>query len=594
MKKQAKLKQRRASKLTEETIERHVGEQSFRRGQGYFRSNMIFDCRRVDTQLKGRCYGQSADSYRLSARVGGNRILEAECSCPVGDRGYCKHVAALLLTWLHTPDEFLKIEPLEKRLADCSKSKLIKLIEQMVEQEPDLESWLELALPTALSSHVVVNPDDYRRQTVAAFSRAGHGYEADDELTAALESLSSIGDEFCQQERFESAAAVYSGILDGFCAEYETFHDGEGEAASAACQCIPPLAGCLSHLAEGSEARNAAVRSLFEMLRLDINLGGIGLSDDVFDILLDQTTSAERAMIAGWIRDTLPNKEGFSSEWRRRTWGGLLLDFEGEPADDEAFLQHCREFGLTDALVERLLERGRLDDALKEIAAASDYELVQHADRLVVHKHAALAHDLVQKRLSKNEARNNGHLQEWLKKFYASQKNPQAILDICLEEFRDDPSLHSYQEIRAHAKKLKTWKSLRPEVMSSIPKDSRERIRIHLDEGEVAEAIEVFNARPSERGFALGWDRIDLEVAEAAEKSHPETALQIYRAEAERLIDVRGRANYRTACRHLQKLRQLLKQVERGDEWQEYISSLRKENRSLRAFLNELKLARLS
>ncbi|QDU35968.1 hypothetical protein Mal4_02510 [Maioricimonas rarisocia] len=593
VKKQARKKSQRARKLTEDAIERHVGERSLQRGHEYFRAKMIFDCRREDQLLKGCSYGRSADSYRLSAHVDGNRILEAECSCPIGDGGRCKHVAALLLSWMHEPEEFRETEPLEKRLADCSKTKLIKLIEQMVEREPDLEAWLELALPAALTTHAVVKADDYRRQTVAAFSRAGYGYESDDDPTAALESLSRIGDEFCQQERFESAAAVYSGILEGFCAEYETFHDESGHVTVAACQCVTPLGGCLTHLAEGSETREAAVQALFEVLRLDINLGSVGFSDDALDILLDQTTTAERATIAGWMRGEASRGDGGLNNWRHSTWGGLLLDFEGEPADDEAFLQHCRDFGLTDDLVERLLERGRLEDALKEITAAPDYELVRHANRLVAHKHVDLAHDLVRERYSNDERRNSGHLRAWLEKCYRSQKNWQALLDLCLEAFRNNPDLPGYQEIRTLAKKLKTWKSLRPEIMSSIPKDSNDLIRIHLDEGEVAEAVELFEARSRQRAFGSNWDPIHLDVAKAAEKSHPETALQVYRAEAKQLIAARGRDNYRAACGYLKTIRRLFKQIERSDEWKGYIARIREENRSLRALHEELKRARL-
>ncbi|NMC19582.1 MAG: hypothetical protein GYA33_04110 [Thermogutta sp.] len=591
--KEGKKKQRAEAGLTERAIERHVGERSFRLGESYFHSRAVFDCRRQGELLKGRCYGRSADYYVLTARVDGNRILEAECSCPVGGGGTCKHVAALLLTWLHRPDEFRETEPLEKRLSGCSKSKLIGLIEQMVEQEPDLESWLDLALPAAVASDAVVKPDDYRRQTVAAFAGAGYGWEADQQLTAALEALRKIGDQFRRQQKFESAAAVYSGILDGFIGEYETFHDETGDVVSAAGACIAALGKCLPHLAEGTETRESAVRALFEVLRFDVNFGGIGLSDNVPDILLKQATPAERETIAGWIREVTPGGNDFSSKWRRETWGGLLLDLQGEPDDDEAFVQHCREFGLTGNLVERLLQRGKLEDALKEIAAASDYELTGHADRLIAHNHADLAHDLVRERLSNESSRDNGELRDWLKRFYKSQKNWKPLLELCIDEFRRRPNLPKYQEVRKYAKKLKTWDSLRPEMMSSVPQDSAELIRIHLDEGEISQAIERLESHSDGRRFIATWDRVDLEVAQAAEKPYPESALKIYQAEAEGLIGMRGRGNYRTACHYLKKIRRLFKTSARNGEWEAYISNLRAENRSLHALQDELNQAGL-
>ena len=55
-------------------------------------------------------------------------------------------MAALLLTVMHTPSIFEETEPLEELLSGCSQAKLTVLIVRMVEQRPDLEAWLELAL----------------------------------------------------------------------------------------------------------------------------------------------------------------------------------------------------------------------------------------------------------------------------------------------------------------------------------------------------------------------------------------------------------------------------------------------------------------
>jgi uncharacterized Zn finger protein len=130
--------------------------------------------------------------------------------------------------------------------------------------------------------------------------------------------------------------------------------------------------------------------------------------------------------------------------------------------------------------------------------------------------------------------------------------------------------------------------------LSSIPCDSNDLIRIYLDEGEVDQAIALWESHSGKRrGFAAAWDRVDLEVAQAAEKSHPETALQIYRAEVESLIAARGRQSYQSACQFLKKIRPLLKTFGHSRDWDDYISRLRDENRLLRALHDELKKARL-
>jgi hypothetical protein len=214
-------------------------------------------------------------------------------------------------------------------------------------------------------------------------------------------------------------------------------------------ECITALGECLLQFVEGSEARESVLRTLFDVLRFDTNLGGIGLSDDVPEILTEQTTAAERTTIAGWIHKELPDGRDFSSNWRQKAWGGLLLDFEGKPEDDDAYLKHRREFGLTGDLVERLLERGRLEEALQEIRSSSDYDLMGLADQLIAHKHVDLAHTLVCDRLSADEqGRNNWQLREWLKRFYQSRKNWKSLLELCVEKFCRQPCLPQYQEIR--------------------------------------------------------------------------------------------------------------------------------------------------
>ncbi len=55
--------------------------------------------------LKALCQGSAASPYRVEVTFSQKGIASTNCSCPVGAGGYCKHVAALLLTWLHEPEK---------------------------------------------------------------------------------------------------------------------------------------------------------------------------------------------------------------------------------------------------------------------------------------------------------------------------------------------------------------------------------------------------------------------------------------------------------------------------------------------------------
>src|SRR5262245_8008287 len=97
-------------KLTEAAIRKRTGDRSFGLGRSYFERGAIFDARRAGVTLKARCSGSRGEAYRVHATFNAKGVAAAECSCPVGDGGFCKHVAALLLTWIERPEEFSEAE----------------------------------------------------------------------------------------------------------------------------------------------------------------------------------------------------------------------------------------------------------------------------------------------------------------------------------------------------------------------------------------------------------------------------------------------------------------------------------------------------
>ncbi len=159
--------------LSEQQIRARVGEESFRRGQQCVQDGAILDPRREEMTLKARCAGSRAEPYRLWATFSGRGMVAAHCSCPVGTDGACKHVAAVLLTWLHTPDRFLAPEDLDASLERRRKGELVVLVKQMLRQRPDLELLLRL-----FSSANPFNPAFRLGQEVAAAAESSRPHAA--------------------------------------------------------------------------------------------------------------------------------------------------------------------------------------------------------------------------------------------------------------------------------------------------------------------------------------------------------------------------------------------------------------------------------
>src|SRR5438093_442517 len=104
------------ARLTKPKILRQVGEASVHKAKAYLREDVWTDLRVQGGTVKGRCRGQAPDPYRVAVTFDADAIAGADCSCPVGAGGHCKHVAALLLYYREHPDVFVEVEELDAAL----------------------------------------------------------------------------------------------------------------------------------------------------------------------------------------------------------------------------------------------------------------------------------------------------------------------------------------------------------------------------------------------------------------------------------------------------------------------------------------------
>ena len=113
-------------------------------------------------------------------------------------------------------------------------------------------------------------------------------------------------------------------------------------------------------------------------------------------------------------------------------------------------------------------------------------------------------------------------------------------------------------------------------------------IEIALDEGDVGQALSLL---PELKGW---YSRnYHIRVAQAAETSHPEAALNIYDLHVHDLIAARGRGNYQDAARYLTRMREIYASQGQRQDWPAYIGHVRQENHNLPALRDELNKAGL-
>ena len=156
-------------RITEADVRGLASEKSFERGKSYYQDGTIMDPVRQGMELRAYCEGSEYEPYHLSVTLAKEGVEDTSCTCPYDWGGICKHLVALLLTYVHNPGVFRVVPPLKEMLAQSSKQELIAIITQMIKREPELMVVVELSAATQQGREgKSVNEAAYRRQAQQA------------------------------------------------------------------------------------------------------------------------------------------------------------------------------------------------------------------------------------------------------------------------------------------------------------------------------------------------------------------------------------------------------------------------------------------
>lgn len=119
-------------------IQQFCGDKSFNRGKEigfedfvrlFVQGNAIFGL-----------YPGTVGVYRVNVIIEKVIPSYAFCTCPAMQQweGYCKHVAALLICWVESKEEFLRLTVWPNILQNKSKEELILLIEETAAKSIDM------------------------------------------------------------------------------------------------------------------------------------------------------------------------------------------------------------------------------------------------------------------------------------------------------------------------------------------------------------------------------------------------------------------------------------------------------------------------
>jgi uncharacterized Zn finger protein len=133
-------------RLTEAHVRELANEKSFDRGQDYYSDGAILEPICQALELRAQCQGSDYEPHYVGATLDEGGIAETSCTRPYDYGGICKHIVALLLTYVHELRASRSIPPLVELLSGRSREELIALIGQMIKLEPELLSLVALSV----------------------------------------------------------------------------------------------------------------------------------------------------------------------------------------------------------------------------------------------------------------------------------------------------------------------------------------------------------------------------------------------------------------------------------------------------------------
>jgi uncharacterized Zn finger protein len=570
--------------LEEHEIEKRVGERTLRRGREYFQRGAIYNTRRQASILKASCTGSGTTAYRVEVGLTEHGIVNAGCTCPVGMGGTCKHVAAVLLCWRERPEIFATVDDLETSLRRCSRGELMRLVHHVVLRRPELEEMIETMLPSAGVPYTSPSMETYETQVTSLLNRGASDPDSLGRLVDQLRAIRDIGDSFQRQSEYGSAAVVYRGILYGFFPYAVQVEEVPAPLDAMIGTCVEALGVCLMELRDDPDERMPILRALVDFYHFEL-VSRQAVRHDVSDRVREHANLREKETVAGWLEALITASSSAAS---RRALGGWLLELRGDAMDEDTFIRFCRQTGRILELVQRLVQLGRLDEAIDKAELADNYDLLRAADLLVRHRYWDQAVKLVEARYEKT---GDASLKEWLDNCRTVRQNQFTALKHTEEIFRLRPTFESYGRLRKAARFLGTWDTLHDGLLTFLENLGFRTllIRIHLDENDVDRALELVNAEREAGHFG----EMALEVARALEQSRPREALEIYRTHVEELLARRGQEDLIEADLYLRKIAALTKRTSGQQNWTSYLLALRSQYASyppVATYLERLKV----
>lgn len=586
--------------ITLQQISARASEQSFSRGENYYNTGAVSDTVRRGDEIEARCHGSYPEPYRVWARIDASGIAATRCNCEYDWGGDCKHIVAVLLTYLHQPDQFEVRQTLQAALLERSKEDLVDIIMLMVNRYPDLQDIVDSPTPNEIVIGMVpLDTLNFRQELRDAFG--GYDYDdyyryGDNPVTRTVDQVATVADRLAERGDWLSAAAVYRTILEEFAEMDESYYyPDDGDLGESIDMAASGLDKCLAQsvIRENDNELRASLIALLEVFIWDVNFGGIGIGDDTPEIILKHIRREDIPPIRKRVEEARDRRlKRNYGDWAAEVYNSFLTDLDMlDEVEPEIILERLRAQEMYHLLVNKLLEMNRVDEAVTVIRQNmnSGYAWIHALNLLVEHDHAAKAQQVAEDILA---GEYDYELAEWLLDRYKTDDNKAGLFRWQKRQMVERSSVHVYGELKATAQSLGQWNDLRPQIIRELETKEHYAVltQVYLHDGEWQLAWDTLPKVKRDNAYGRS---LELEVADAARHATPERAIPVFVRYARHYIDSRGRDNYQRAASLLVKVQQAYDHLDEIETWQTLIAELREEHKRLPALKDELNKAGL-
>ncbi len=581
--------------LTLAQIRENTAPKSYTRGEGLYLNQAISETVLRGNVIEGTCEaGSQPEPYHVQASLNDKGVVDASCNCLYEFGGYCKHVVALLLTYLNNPDQFESRAPLADVLESRDKNELIAVIRQMLKIHPDLKSLLDRPTPSKANVDAPVNTQAYRKELRRALKQEREWGKAGAEMT--VDSIVEAAQEFAIADDWRSASSIYRMIIEEALANLDYFYeDEEGYYAASIDQVVDILGECLENLDTDAD-RKAILESLMNIYLADIDVGDVGANAP--DLILRYAHQEDIASLRSRV-EAARKKEALKdySDWTVKSYTKFIAELDLlDNVDPETVLTRLRDEGMYSVLVSKLLELKRVDEAvsvIREHLKQADAR-IQALQRLIMNGCRDIALQLAEETL---KDRYESSIAGWLIDVVYAQGNLEVLFRWQLERMKVEPTIEYYAELKNTAQQLGNWLLVRPAVIEQLENGKRYATltRVYMLEMEWDKAWATLpDALKNRDPYRYNEQHhLELDVAQATLQTHPEKALPVFIHAARAAIDLRNREAYREAANFLRQVRDTYDSIDEYERWEKLIASIRRDFPKLTALHDELKKAGL-